>query len=127
MLRALRKMDKGLAGEVRKSLKEDVGKPFVSDVQALIAAKGLVKSGRLRDSIKPSFRGSTLYIRSAPALNPGKRSAQGYAPIYEYGGKAGGRGGRPFLNPTLEAWAGSGRTEAAFGKALDRVIATSGF
>lgn len=128
MLRALRKMDKDLAKQVQKALKDDIGKVFVKDVQDHIRAQGLVKSGHLLRSIKPSLRGGVLYIRSSPALNPGKKSPQGYAPIYEYGGRAGGRrGGRPFLNPTLGDWAGSGKTEAAFGKAIDRVIDRSGF
>lgn len=128
MLRAVKKMDSELGKEIQKALKDGIGGPFVRDVQSLIESLGLVKSGKLERSIKPSLRSGQLYVRSTPPLNPGPKSPQGYAAIYEYGGRTTKKNGpRAFLNPTADKWAASGQTEQAFGVAIDSVIARSGF
>jgi hypothetical protein len=117
LLKALRKTEGKLAPQLRKEMKARIGKPFTTDVKTRIAVQGLYKSGRLSRSIKPAMSGSTLTIRSAPALNPGPKSRMGYAAIYEYGfGKS-----RAFLEPEMRVWAVSGKTEAAFADFLDYV------
>lgn len=128
MLRAVKKMDSELGKEIQKALKDGIGGPFVRDVQSLIESLGLVKSGKLERSIKPSLRNGVLYIRSTPPLNPGPNSKQGYAAIYEYGGRTTKKHGpRAFMNPTADRWLAEGKTEQAFGVAIDGVIARSGF
>jgi hypothetical protein len=105
-IRAFARVDKALAGELRKELRTRVGGEFVRDVKSRISGEGLVDRGKLRASIRPAVRGSTLVVRSSPPLRPGPKSRLGYAAIYEHG-----RGRRPFLEPTLDQWAGSGKAE----------------
>jgi hypothetical protein len=86
-IRAFARVDKALAGELRKELRTRVGGEFVRDVKSRISGEALV-------------------VRSSPPLRPGPKSRLGYAAIYEHG-----RGRRPFLEPTLDQWAGSGKAE----------------
>lgn len=121
-IRATARVNKKAAGFVRKELRVGVGGAFVKDVKSTIDAAGLVgQSKKLRGSIRPAVKGSTLLVRSTPPLKPGKRSPMGYAAVYEYGGRSGRRAARPYLNPTLDEWIGSGRLVEAFNGALDNV------
>lgn len=116
LVRAIGKVDRQAAGELRKELRTTIGGAFVRDVKLRIELRGLVgKSGRLRNSIRPAVRGASLVVRSSPALKPGPKSRQGYAPIYEFG-----RGGRrSFLEPTLGSWLETGRLKHEMGGYLD--------
>lgn len=107
LIRAVGRIDKDASKELRKELKASVGGKFVTEVRAHIALKGLVRSGRLMRSIKPAVRGADLVIRSSPALNPGAKSRQGYAAVYEFG--YGGR--RAYMQPTRDEWFATGRLE----------------
>ena len=110
LLGALGRVDRGATREIRKELRVGVGGAFVRDVKDRISLMGLVKSGKLRASIRPAVRGSTLVVRSSPPLHPGRRSSEGYAAVYEYGAH-GGRRRRAFLEPTLDAWQTNGKLE----------------
>lgn len=115
LIRAVGKVDKSAAAELRKRLKSDVGGSFVNDVQQRIELRGLVKSGGLRGSIKPAVRGADVVIRSSPALRPGSKSRQGYAAIYEFG-----RGARrSFMQPTLDTWLATGKLKNELAGYLD--------
>lgn len=105
-VRSVGRVSKGSVREIRKELRVGVGGVFVKDVKARIDEQGLVQSGRLRGSIRPAVRGSTLIIRSKPQ-KPGPRSPEGYNAVYEFGPRA-------FLYPTAEEWNASGKTERAF-------------
>jgi hypothetical protein len=115
-IRALGKIDRQAAGELRKELRTKIGGAFVRDVKLRVELRGLVgKSGRLRNSIRPTVRGASLVVRSSPALKPGPKSRQGYAAVYEFG-----RGGRrSFLEPTLGNWLETGRLRHEMGDYLD--------
>lgn len=99
-IRATARVNKKAAGFVRKELRVGVGGKFVKDVKATISGEGLVQSGRLRNSIRPAVKGSTLLVRSTPPLKAGKYSPMGYAAVHEFGGsdvrsvrqRGGGRG-----------------------------------
>lgn len=112
---ALRRIDRSAATELRKELRTTVGAEFVRDAKDTIAARGLVKSGRLQGSIKASVRGGDLFVRSSPALKPGPKSRQGYAPVYEFGHG----GARAFLEPTRKEWLGTGKLERELTGFLD--------
>jgi hypothetical protein len=116
LVRAANAVDKAAGRQVSKVMRDTVGKDFVEDTRAAIEARGLVRTGRLLGSIKPSVRGANLVVRSTPPLNPGPRSRLGYAAVYEYG-----HGGRSFLNPTLDAWLASGKLIDEFDGFLDWV------
>jgi hypothetical protein len=123
MLRALRKMDADVAKKMRAALLDDVGKPFVSDVQERIRDIGLHRTGRLLRSIKTSVQGKGIIVRSSPALNPSPKAPKGYAALYEYRKDR----PRPFIDPTMDEWASTGKTEEALGGVLDRFITSSDF
>lgn len=99
-IRATARVNKKAAGFVRKELRVGVGGAFVKDVKSAISAEGLVRSGKLRGSIRPAVKGSTLLVRSTPPLKAGKLSPMGYAAVHEFGGsdmrsvrtRGGGRG-----------------------------------
>lgn len=114
LVRTTARISKGAAGELRKEMRVGIGGEFVRDTKARIDAEGLVRKGKLRASIRPAVSGTTLIVRSSPPLRPGERSPQGYAAVYEYGS-------RPFLDPTLQEWAASGRLEEEFGHFMDWV------
>ena len=122
-VRAVSRVDKEAVRRVRKQLRVGVGGPLVVDVKAQIDAQGLVRTKKLRSSIRAAVKGSTLVVRSSPPLKPGRRSRMGYGAIYEYGGREGGSaiGPRAFLAPTADEWHQSGKTEHAFGDFLDWV------
>ena len=121
-VRAVGRVDKQAVRAVRKELRVGIGGAVVRDVKARIDAEGLVASGKLRASIRPAVKGSTLFVRSSPPLRPGPRSRQGYAAIYESGGREAGAsvGVRTFMQPTFEEWEGA-KAEAAFDGFLDWV------
>lgn len=106
-LAVMRQMNDGAARELRTQLRGGVATHFVNDVKAKIDERGLVKTGALRGSIKPSVRGSDVYAVSSPALHPGKKDRRGYAPIYEFGN--GGR--RAYMEPVLQEWLTTGKLE----------------
>jgi len=113
-VRSVGRVSKGSVREIRKELRVGVGGVFVKDVKARIDEQGLVQSGRLRGSIRPAVRGSTLIIRSKPQ-KPGPRSPEGYNAVYEFGKRGESEfGPRAFLYPTAEEWNASGKTERAF-------------
>lgn len=109
LIRTMGRIDRKTAGELRREMRTTIGRDFSRDAKQRITDNGLVKTGRLRNSIRPAVRGSTLVVRSSPPLNPGKRSPQGYAPVYEYGSDA----ARAFLGPTLDEWRTSGKLDEA--------------
>lgn len=118
LIRAFQKLDGSMGREMRTVLKRDVGAPFARAVQQKISAEGLVgRTRRLRDSIKPNVKNTSVQIKSSPALKPGKNSRMGYAAVYEYGH---GRS-RAFLDPTLDSWRRGGQLETAFGGFMDWV------
>jgi hypothetical protein len=123
MLRALRKMDPEISKVMRKALLDDVGKPFAGDVQNRIRGIGLYRTGRLLRTIKASVVGSGVVVRSSPALNPSSKAPKGYAALYEYRKDR----PRPFIDPTMDEWASTGKTEEALGGVLDRFLASSEF
>lgn len=112
---AIRRIDRGFAKETQHVAMEKLGRPVAADVQSKIYQEGLRKTGRLHDSIKPSFRSGRLYIRSTPALNPGSRSPRGYAPIYEYGH----HGARAFMQPVMNSWIQGDKAVHAMEEVLD--------
>lgn len=114
LVRAANAIDKAAGRQVNKVMRDTIGTDFVRDTREMIAARGLVRTGRLLGSIKPSVRGQNLVVRSSPPLNPGPRSRMGYAAIYEYG-----HSGRSFLNPTLDSWLASGKLIDEFDGFLD--------
>jgi hypothetical protein len=116
MLSALRKANAELFKDLRTGLREDVGKPFISDVQDRIRAIGLIRTGRLLRSLKLSITTSGIAVRSAPPLNPSPKAKLGYAGIYELRKDK----PRPFINPTLDEWSSTGKTEQRLGGVLDR-------
>lgn len=121
LLRAFSRLERGLARELRNELRR-VGYRFARDAKQTVTARGLVRTGRLRGSLRPAVRGATLVVRSSPPLNPGPRSAAGYASVYENGARGGdGVGKRAFLEPTLRAWLGTGRLERELEAFLDWV------
>lgn len=125
-VRSVGRVDKGAVRQIRKELRVGVGGRFVKDVKARISANGLVDSGRLRGSIRPAVKGSTLIIRSKPPLRPGTRSPEGYAVIYEFGGstvrsvklKGGGRGFSAVANRSAQgaAAAAAGPAQGSLGE-----------
>ncbi len=121
-VRAVARVDKQAVRAVRKELRVGIGGAVVRDVKARIDSEGLVATGKLRSTIRPAVKGSTLVVRSSPPLRPGPRSQQGYASIYEFGGRAAGSsvGVRAFMQPTFEEWQ-DGKAEEAFGAFLDWV------
>ncbi|MBA3844260.1 MAG: hypothetical protein H0X39_16865 [Actinobacteria bacterium] len=119
---ALGRLDRKMGAELRRELRTRVGGEFTRDVKLGIIGQGLYRTGALYRSIRPSVSGTTLTVRSAPALRPGPRSRGGYGVIYEYTGRAGsrdGRGTRAFLNPTLDRWEATGKLEESLGGFLD--------
>lgn len=118
LVQAANKIDKAAGRQVNKVMRDTVGKDFVEDVRERLGSVGFKHpTGRLAGSIKPSVRGANLVVRSSPPLNPGPRSAMGYAAVYEYGyGKR-----RAFLDPTLDAWLASGKLIDEFDEFLDWV------
>lgn len=121
LVRSFGRVNRKAAGQVRKEMRTGIGGEFVRDVKSRIEGLGLVRSGKLRASIRPAVKGSTLVVRSSPPLRPGRRSAMGYAAIYEYGGRSGAGAFRPYLGPTLDAWRDSGKVETEFNEFLDWV------
>lgn len=122
LIRTTGRIDRKAAGELRRQMRTTIGRDFTLDAKAKVDELGLVKTGRLRGSIRPAVKGSTLVVRSSPPLNPGKKSPQGYAPIYEFGGRGTETAGpRAFLAPTLEDWQASGRLEEELSGFLDWV------
>jgi hypothetical protein len=117
LVRAANRIDKAAGRQLNKEMRDTIGKDFVADTREMIAARGLVRTGRLLGSIKPSVRGANLVVRSSPPLKPGPRSRLGYAAVYEYG--YGQR--RAFLDPTLDAWLASGKLISEFDGFLDWV------
>lgn len=115
LVRSFGRVNRKAAGQVRKEMRTGIGGEFVRDVKSRIEGLGLVRSGKLRASIRPAVKGSTLVVRSSPPLRPGRRSAMGYAAIYEYASP------RPYLGPTLDAWRDSGKVETEFNEFLDWV------
>lgn len=113
LVRSFGRVNRKAAGQVRKEMRTGIGGEFVRDVKSRIEGLGLVRSGKLRASIRPAVKGSTLVVRSSPPLRPGRRSAMGYAAIYEYAS--------PYLGPTLDAWRDSGKVETEFNEFLDWV------
>ena len=115
LIRTAGRMSKDASKQLRQELRVGVGGEFVRDVKARIDDEGLVRSGKLRGSIRPAVRGSTLVVRSSPPLKPGKKSPQGYARIYEYGARGADEsvGPRAFLGPTLDEWRTSGKLDEA--------------
>lgn len=124
-VRSVGRVDKGAVRQIRKELRVGVGGRFVKDVKARISANGLVDSGRLRGSIRPAVKGSTLIIRSKPQ-KPGKRSPEGYNAVYEFGGsvvrsvrlKGGGRGFSAVVNRSGQgaALAAGGAAQGSLGE-----------
>lgn len=116
MLSALKKADADLFKDIRKGFRDDVGKPFISDVQDRIREIGLFRTGRLLRSLKLSITTSGIAVRSAPPLNPSPKAKLGYAAIYELRKDK----PRPFINPTADEWSSTGKTEQRLGEVLDR-------
>lgn len=120
LVRAFGRVNKKAAGQVRKEMRGSIGKAFVQAVKDRIESNSLVRSGKLRGSIRPSVKGSMLIVRSSPPLRPGNLSPMGYAAIYEFGGstvrsvklKGGGRGFSAVKNRS-----GQGAAAAAHGPA----------
>jgi hypothetical protein len=120
LVRAANRVDRAAGRQLNKELRDTIGRDFVEDTRDRISARGLVRTGRLLGSIKPSVRGANLTVRSTPPLNPGPRSAAGYAAVYEFGyGKR-----RAFLDPTLDEWQASGKLISEFEGYLDWIEKT---
>jgi hypothetical protein len=120
LVRAANQVDRAAGRQLNKELRDTIGSDFVEDTRDRISARGLVSTGRLLGSIKPSVRGANLVVRSSPPLNPGPRSAMGYAAVYEFG--YGRR--RAFLDPTLDEWQTSGKLIDEFEGYLDWIEST---
>ena len=118
LLRAIGRIDRNAPRELRKELRVRVGGAFVRDVKEKVLVG---KTRKLRNSIRPAVRGSSVIVRSTPPLNPGPRSPLGYAAVYEFGAKH--REQHAFLYPTLDEWQQSGRLEDELGAYLDYVEA----
>lgn len=114
-LRAFRKFGDGAAREMRNELRGGIATRFAGDVKKKVESRGLVKSGRLEGTIKPSVRGSQVFVTSRPVLNAGQKSPQGYAPIYEFGHG----GARAFMEPTRQEWMDSGKLESELTEYLE--------
>lgn len=102
LVRAFQRVDAKVPREMRKQLRNEVGRPFVADAKEHVGSVGLVKTGKLRRSIRPLVQGSTLLVRDS-ATNKGFP----YPAVYEFG-----KGGaRAFLGPTADEWIQSGKLE----------------
>lgn len=88
--RDLRRADAGLPKALREGFK-DVGKMVAKEAQSIAEGKGLVLTGRLVRSIRPSVRGMTAVIRATA-----QQRGFNYPARYEFGDRK-----RPFLVPAV--------------------------
>lgn len=88
--RDLRRADAGLPKALREGFK-DVGKMVAKEAQSIAEGKGLVLTGRLVRSIRPSVRGMTAVIRATA-----QQRGFNYPVRYEFGDRK-----RPFLVPAV--------------------------
>ncbi len=119
--RAVSSIDRDMGKELTRVLKAEVAAPVVAISRGLApvgpsrGAHG--QSGRLRDSIKGSVRGGSVFVVSSPPLNPSPGSPRGYAPVVEYGD----HGVRSFLRKGVTQFERSGGMERAGNAVLDWV------
>lgn len=115
LVRDFGKIEKDLRKELQAELK-DLARIVQREAQEIATAKGLVRTGKLVRSIRPSVRGGRAFIRET-ATNKG----YAYPRIYEYGHD----GVRSFMQPALEAK----RNEVYEGldDMLDRLTDRNGF
>lgn len=108
LIRSMSRIDKGIAKEMRARLRKDVGEPFARDAKL----RAPVKSGKLRRSIRPAVKGTTVVVRDT-ATNRGFN----YPAVMEFahGGE------RAFLDPTLDQWRATGQLEQSMEGFLDWV------
>lgn len=102
MIRAAGRVDKQCSAELRRELRTTIGAHFAADAKARVEAEGLVKSRRLRNSIRPRVRGAIVEVRATAT-----RRGFNYPMVHEFGNG----GVRAFMGPTLDEWRASGRIE----------------
>lgn len=86
MMRAINRMEKTTKKKAKSLLKE-VGRMVATEAQSIARQKGLVRTGNLVRSIKPSVTVSTARIvESALSYSGGQTKGFPYPKIYEYGG-----------------------------------------
>lgn len=90
--RNLKRADSELPKQLRAGFKE-VGKTVADEAKRIAEGKGLVLTGRLVRSIRPSVRGTTAVIRDTA-----KQRGFNYPARYEFGDRK-----RPFLVPAVKA------------------------
>src|SRR5258706_13453132 len=77
LVRAFARIDKGMSRQFRQELRVGVGGPVAAEMKAMAASRGLRQTGKLINSLRPSVRGSTLFI-NASATNRGYPYPAGY-------------------------------------------------
>lgn len=96
LVRAAGRIDKGMSRELRKELRVSVGGSFARDAKEKVP----VLTGRAKRGIRPSVRGTTVYIKNT-ATNRGFN----YPAVLEF---ANG-GANASLGPTADEWNSSGK------------------
>lgn len=103
--RDLRRADAALPKALRAGFKE-VGQTVAEEAKRIAEAEGLVLTGRLVRSIRPSVRGTTAVIRATA-----RQRGFNYPVRYEFGDRK-----RPFLVPAVQ------RKEGEIVRDLEEVI-----
>lgn len=89
--RDLKRADADLPKQLRAAFKE-VGRTVADEAKRIAEARGLVLTGRLVRSIRPSVRGTTAVIRDTA-----QQRGFNYPVRYEFGDRK-----RPFLVPAVQ-------------------------
>lgn len=107
--RDLRRADAELPKALREGFK-DVGKMVADEAKSIAEGKGLVLTGRLVKSIRPSVRGTTAVIRATA-----QQRGFNYPVRYEFGDRK-----RPFLVPAVSRK--EGQVVADLEEVVNRVL-----
>ena len=119
LIRDFKKVEKGLAREIRREIKS-IAKIVSVEAQRIAFAKGLWETGELIKMTKPAVRGAVGLVR-ASATNKG----YAYPFVYEYGGRGAGKSGpRAWVNPALDNK--QREVVEAFEDVLDKVTSRAG-
>jgi phage gpG-like protein len=123
--RAFGRLDKRLQRELQAEMRA-IAAVVAERAKQIAEEKGLRRSGRLVESIKPGARRGGAVVRETAVRTTGKGAPYKYPGIYEFGGRAGlGQvGPRAFLKPAVD----DTREETVRGVELllDRLISAEG-